>query len=48
MQVGPRATSMDLVSIEELEEDEGVEQWFIEEQVVQKDAKEEEVFEVGV
>jgi hypothetical protein len=48
VQVGPRATSMDLVSIEELEEDEGVEQWFIEEQVVQKDAKEEEVFEVGV
>ncbi len=26
VQVGPRATSMDLVSIEELEEDEGVEQ----------------------
>jgi hypothetical protein len=36
------------MNIEELEEDEGVEQWSIEEQTMQKDAEEEEVFEVGV
>jgi hypothetical protein len=47
VQVGPRTTLVDLVSIEELVEDEGVEQWSIEE-LVQKDAKEEEVFEAGV
>lgn len=48
VQVGLKATSVDLVNIEELEEDKSVEQWFVEAQAMQKDAKEEQVFDVGV
>ncbi len=36
---------MDLVYIEGSDEDEGVEQQFVEERIAQKDAKEEEVLE---
>jgi hypothetical protein len=48
VQVGPRATSVDLVNIEKLEEDEGVEQRSVDTQIVQKDIKDEVVFEVGM
>jgi hypothetical protein len=48
VQIRPKATSMDSVNVEEVEEDKGVEQWFVEAQAAQKDAKEDEVFEARV
>jgi hypothetical protein len=47
-QVGPKAALVDLMNIEKSYEDKGVEQQSVETQVAQKDAKEEEVYKVGV
>ncbi len=46
--MGPRATLVDMVFIEKLEEDEVVEQHFVEEQTMQTDAREDNVVEAKV
>jgi hypothetical protein len=45
-QIGPRATSIDPMFIEELEDDERVEQHFVEEQTMEKDTREANIIEV--
>jgi len=45
-QLGPITASIDLMFIEELEDDEGVEQHFVEEQTMEKDTREENIIEV--